>query len=559
MIMTKKTVEKQRILLVEPNYKNKYPPIGLMKISSYFKSKGFYVQFHKGLLPTNEIKTFDFAFITTMFTFDFNMCIDTIKYYASVLGLEKVYAGGIAVTIMPEKFSEAIPGIKLLPGRLTNSSVLNFSDNVNIDALELDYDMLLDIPYEYPMADSYFIHTTRGCPRKCSFCAVKTLEPEFFDCDNIIAQIQAVNRKYGIKRNLLIMDNNILYSDNLAKLVEEMCSLGYEKNNNRVTRANPMRWYINSLQTRINEEHTYKYLLVRIKEILNGLNFKRIKNEDCTLLQNLVTLSKSDNESTFIDALLKNKDDLISILDSYYHHKITRYVDFNQGLDARLFTDEKASLLSRLALKPCRIAFDDISTKKNYLNALNLCLKHDILYFSNYLLYNYKDTPVDLWERLKLNIDFCEAHPNVSLFSFPMKYASIQHTNRNYIGEHWCKKFLRGFNIILNVTNGVVARESDFFVRAYGKTSTEFIEILSMPDEFIRFRDFFDANGLSNKWRLQYLALSEEEKKMLLQILSSCNDINEITSTTSSNLKINTILSFYKIRKKDIEKQNKFL
>lgn len=104
-----------------------------------------------------------------------------------------------------------------------------------------------------------------------------------------------------------------------------------------------------------------------------------------------------------------------------------------------------------------------------------------------------------------------------------------------------------------------MARESDFFVRAYGKTSTEFIEILSMPDEFIRFRDFFDANGLSNKWRLQYLALSEEEKKMLLQILSSCNDINEITSTTSSNLKINTILSFYKIRKKDIEKQNKYL
>ena len=37
-----------RILLVEPDYKNKYPPMGLMKISTYHKSKGDYVVFAKG-------------------------------------------------------------------------------------------------------------------------------------------------------------------------------------------------------------------------------------------------------------------------------------------------------------------------------------------------------------------------------------------------------------------------------------------------------------------------------------------------------------------------------
>lgn len=39
---------KRNILLIEPNYKNKYPPIGLMKIASYHKQLGDNVKFFKG-------------------------------------------------------------------------------------------------------------------------------------------------------------------------------------------------------------------------------------------------------------------------------------------------------------------------------------------------------------------------------------------------------------------------------------------------------------------------------------------------------------------------------
>ena len=38
-----------RVLLVEPNYKNKYPPMGLMKISTYHKTLGDEVRFVKGI------------------------------------------------------------------------------------------------------------------------------------------------------------------------------------------------------------------------------------------------------------------------------------------------------------------------------------------------------------------------------------------------------------------------------------------------------------------------------------------------------------------------------
>ena len=38
----------RNILLLEPNYKNKFPPIGLMKSSTYFRVRGDNVVFYKG-------------------------------------------------------------------------------------------------------------------------------------------------------------------------------------------------------------------------------------------------------------------------------------------------------------------------------------------------------------------------------------------------------------------------------------------------------------------------------------------------------------------------------
>src|SRR5215213_9761497 len=40
----------RKILLVEPNYANKYPPIGLMKIATYHRLLGDKVRFYKGNL-----------------------------------------------------------------------------------------------------------------------------------------------------------------------------------------------------------------------------------------------------------------------------------------------------------------------------------------------------------------------------------------------------------------------------------------------------------------------------------------------------------------------------
>jgi hypothetical protein len=49
-----------------------------------------------------------------------------------------------------------------------------------------------------------------------------------------------------------------------------------------------------------------------------------------------------------------------------------RYVDFNQGVDARLFTEKKVELLSKINVRPLRIAFDDMKTQPEYEKAIRM-------------------------------------------------------------------------------------------------------------------------------------------------------------------------------------------
>jgi len=522
-----------------------------MKISTYYKNKGDLVQLHKGLLPQIEARTFDKVLITTLFTFDFVMCIQTIRYYIAIVGIENVYVGGIAASIMPEYFLKEIPALNIITGQLISSKALGYSDDVNIDILELDYDILWDISYDYPMSDSYFIYTSRGCPRKCGFCAVKTLEPDFYDCNNIEDQIINVDNRFGIKKMLLIMDNNILYSERFNNSVDIIKSLGFGTNNNKIKKNNKMKYYLFSLFNRINIGKKYDNLFNRIKKEYMSLVFSRISKKDSPILINIIEKIKTNDDTDTIAYIYDNYDFIVNFFERYNYHTIKRYVDFNQGLDARLFTDINANKLGELAVNPCRIAFDDLETKNDYFRAMELCVENGVRWFSNYLLYNFKETPDDLWTRMYLNIQFCKQHDHITLFSFPMKYAAIDQTDRSFVGKYWNKKYLRAMNVILNVTSGIVAKEEDFFLRAFGNNTTEFREILTMPDEFIRHRELFENIGLTQAWKFKYAKLSPQEKEVLIDIIEKMVEDPDIIHREYSQ-NINEILPYYSITKRNV-------
>ncbi|QYE99109.1 hypothetical protein [Paraclostridium sordellii] len=500
------------ILLIEPDYKCKYPPLGLMKIAYYHKEiRKDTVWFSKGKLPKKisesvrkemknnkyyidrygekldehideinhiiENNLWDRVNVSTLFTFEYEKTIEAIDYAKELVGKENVYTGGILATLMPDKL-RADTGVTVNTHQLTSSKMIGYDDDVNIDILTPDYSILCNTEYEYENEDAYYAYTTRGCGMNCGFCAVKTLEPVFEPFISIKNQINKVKELYGEKKDLLLMDNNVLKSKHLDMIVDEIKELGFEKG---ATYKNPRTGKIRQ-----------------------------------------------------------------------------RFVDFNQGLDAFLMTEPKAKLLGQIATKPARIAFDHIEDEEVYVKAITLAATNGVNNLSNYLLYNaeafggkgrqYKaDGPEDLYRRLEINVELQEElnknrsqdDERVHIFSFPMRYIPLDDKTRGYVGPKWTKKQLRAVQTILIPTQGKGVSSKSFFEAAFGKTKESFIETIQMPESYIASRgepakvrnateeemqnkisNFRKYESLRFEWKNLYSSFTDEEKSKFDNVIA---------------------------------------
>jgi hypothetical protein len=542
-----------KILLVEPDYRNKYPPIGLMKIATFHREMGDIVEFYKGEAPYTKISQVDRVYITSLFTFYYDITVKCIKHYQKYIHNDNIYLGGIAATLLTKDF-EMDTGIKnVMRGQLTDSGWIGYRERVNIDCLSLDYDILDDISYIYPAGNNYFVYTSRGCKRGCKFCAVPVLEPDFFTTNNVIQQVNRVDEIYGKKRNMLIMDNNTLFSDQLDSIINDILSLGFTGEKNYFS-PNPFTIMINKIKRRKRFNISY---MKQIEDVVVYLNIfsNTVKSKE-KIYKRYIELLDYINTGDVIWRILKaNEKELTEIVEKYRSKpKVVRYVDFNQGIDARLINNENCALLAKLPIKPFRLAYDSMKETKNFIRATKIAIKNNIFDFSNYMLYNFDDHPTELWNRLFNAITlYNSAEIKLNAFSFPMKYAPINKKDRSYIGKYWNRKFLSAISVILNVTKGVVVKEIDFFYEAYGKNTEEYLVILTMPDEFIRWRHFFRDNGLIAFWRELYNLLTKEEKQQLLKILSDIkSDRTKISKHYTRN--IDKILQLYVINKSQFER-----
>ena len=475
----------KNILLIEPGYKNKYPPLGLMKIAAYHGPDGKKdnVTFIKGEDKSALNKAWDRIYITTLFSFEWKKIEKTIDFALQVANdqADRIFVGGIAASLMHKKFLDEHKwsGIRFINGLLNKAPAKSlqlddfseefYSDDITstpIEQLIPDYNILEQIEYEYPVRDAYFVYASRGCVRKCSFCGVPKLEGDFWDTDSITNIVKGIENKYGAKKDLIFMDNNVVASPRFKEIMAEIRDLGFQK-----------------------------------------------------------------------DAKLNRNN-----------RSMQRRVDFNQGVDARILCKSKMYLqeLSTICIKPLRIAFDHLGLRKPYEKAIRYAHDFGLDELSNYMLYNFHDSPSDLYERMLLNVKLNE-DLGIRIYSFPMRYQPTDRPDRGFVGEKWSKYALRSMQVILQATHGIVSGSPDFFYRAFGGSGEIFEELLTRPHHFIFNREWYEKGGGKSEfedYQIQMKKLSNLEKEELNLELSKTTAGN-FHGLKFSNQKLQSILSFY--------------
>jgi hypothetical protein len=483
-------VANKNILLIEPGYKNKYPPLGLMKIASYHGPYGKKdnVRFVKGESTAGITDTvWDRIYVTTLFSFEWKAISTSIDYALELSRNQphKVFVGGIAASLMQESFicEPRWRGVRFIKGLLSGPPAVSLQlddfaeelyseDRLStpIEDLIPDYSILDQITYEYPVRDAYFAYASRGCVRKCHFCGVPKLEGPQRDAQSLTALVRGVDERHGPMKDLTLMDNNVVASPNYKNIIAEIRDLGFGP----------------------------------------GAMFKRAGMRVAA----------------------------------------QRRVDFNQGVDARILCKDKMYLreMSTICIKPLRIAFDHIGFRKPYEAAIRYAHEFGLNDLSNYMLYNFNDSPGDLYDRMRLNIDLNE-ELGIRIFSFPMRYQPTDFKDRSHVGAKWNRYFLRSMQTILQATRGIVSGSPDFFLRAFGSNIEEFETLLSRPERFLFNRVWYEELGGRSEYeeyRSEMSKLSSTDLQELLHLLSSsrASQFSKLRDVASNPI-VKSILHWY--------------
>lgn len=198
----------EELRLLFRNYKNRLKAVGLTSISTTLNQLSRVAKLSKEELP--DIPVIVGGPHARLLPQDILKCPEVDIVFISEAELAIVdYTKG-------KKLSE-IEGIAYREkGEIIENRVINFIKN--LDEIPFpDYDLFNIQDYHTTKGiakrqPSSYIITSRGCPYKCTFCSSKALNPtdkkivRFRSPDNVVAEIEMLNKKYGI-RELFFSDD----------------------------------------------------------------------------------------------------------------------------------------------------------------------------------------------------------------------------------------------------------------------------------------------------------------------------------------------------------------
>ena len=157
------------------------------------------MEFHDRLGPADEVP--DLIYITSLFTYSWSPVHEAAAYYRALYPNARIVLGGIYATLMPEH------------ARLADVDEVHTGLVLEAERFMPDYSLT-------PEWKSSIMFGTRGCIRKCAFCAVPRLEGKVQGPAQSITDLVHENH-----RKVVLWDNNILGVPNWEDIVDELRNL----------------------------------------------------------------------------------------------------------------------------------------------------------------------------------------------------------------------------------------------------------------------------------------------------------------------------------------------
>ena len=192
-----------KVLLVEPYYERKYPPLGLMKISTWHKKRGDDVMFVRGNATIGVEYDPDMIYVTSLFTWDLPVVVQAIRSFKHSFPNAIMRVGGVAASAIPDYIKDET-GVQAHIGVLPE-----------VDYCVPDYSL-------FPKLEESMLFTTRGCPHKCQYCIVKTIEPDYYE---LKGWEQSIDQ---LKPRIVVLDNNLLKAskEHIKKVIDTLANTG---------------------------------------------------------------------------------------------------------------------------------------------------------------------------------------------------------------------------------------------------------------------------------------------------------------------------------------------
>jgi len=189
----------EHILLVEPEYYTQFPPIGLLKLSTYEKNLGNTTELIRGCKEPLQIP--NKIYVTSLFTWSWRPVWRAIGYYKKLFPQAEIHLGGIYASLMPKH------------AKLSGADIICRGILPEVEGVMPDYSLR-------PDWDGSIIFSSRGCNRNCGFCAVPKIEGKLNTIKSSIKDCV-----WPTHSRIIFFDNNFLFNKNKFKIFDELIEL----------------------------------------------------------------------------------------------------------------------------------------------------------------------------------------------------------------------------------------------------------------------------------------------------------------------------------------------